>query len=138
MLRLLWHGVCGVLHRADNILVSSATANIAIQSMADLLISRMGIAVQQIHHRDDHTGCAETTLQAVLLTKGILYRMQITIGGDAFNGSNTATICLYCQYCTGFDGNTIHQHGACTALTGITTHISARQSNYFAQEMREQ
>jgi len=138
MLSLLWHGVRGVFYRADNILISSASANIAIQSMADLLIGGVRVAIQQIHHGDDHTGRAEATLQAVLLPEGILHGMQLAICGDAFNRGNTATIGLHCQDCAGFNCDTIHQHSARTALTGITTHVRTRQTDYFTQKVREQ
>jgi len=138
MSSLLWHAVRGMLYRADDILISSASANIAIEAMADLLISRMGIAVQQVYHGDDHAGRAETALQAMLLPKGILHGMQVAIGSDAFNRGNAAAVGLHCQDCAGFNCDTIHQHGARTALTGITTYVRARQTDYFAQEMREQ
>jgi hypothetical protein len=138
ILSLLWHGVCGILYGADNILISSTPANISIQAMADLRIRGMRIAIQQIHNRDDHAGRAETTLQAMLLPKGILYGMQIAICRDAFNCGNAAAISLHCQHGTGFYGYTIHQDGARAALTGITAHVRTRQSNDFTQEMREQ
>jgi len=138
MLRLLWHGVRGMLYGADDILISSASANIAIQAMADLLIGGMRVAAQQVHYSDNHARGAETTLQTVLLPEGILHGMQIAVGGDAFNRGNAAAISLYCQDGAGFNCDTIHQHGARTALTGITTHVRTRQSDDFAQEMREQ
>jgi hypothetical protein len=127
-----------VLDRFDDILIACTPAQVAFQAMSYFLLGWVWIVLEKIHDRDDHAGRAESTLKTVFLPEGILHRMQIAIGGQAFNGGDTTSIGLHRQDCAGFDGDTIHQYIARTALTGVTTNVCACQPNYIAQEMREQ
>src|ERR1041385_3360004 len=73
------HRFGGMLYRFDDVLIACATAESPVQSMPDLFIRRVGIVIQQVHHRHDHTGRAEATLKAMLLPERLLHRVQFAI-----------------------------------------------------------
>ena len=89
------HFASGILHRIDNVLVAGAPAQIAFQSVADFVISRRGVALEELIARHDHAGRAEPALQTVLFPKALLGGIEITILSQALNGGNFCPVRLY-------------------------------------------
>src|SRR5262245_26057634 len=57
----------GVGDRGDDVLVAGAAAEVALDSVADLRLRGLRVALQQVHRVHEHAGRAEAALQAVLL-----------------------------------------------------------------------
>src|SRR5579863_59776 len=54
-------------HGIDDVLVAGAAAQIAFKPLADLFVAGIGIALDDLFGGHDHSGSAETALQAVLV-----------------------------------------------------------------------
>src|ERR1700716_594349 len=74
--------------RLNDILVAGAAAEIAFELFADGVITEiMALAVDDIDRGHDHTGGAESALQAVMLAECLLHWMQRrTVSGKALDG----------------------------------------------------
>jgi hypothetical protein len=68
-----------VLHRFDDVLVSSAPAQIAFQPVANLFPRGISISIEQLRRSHDHARRAVTTLQSMSLPETFLHRMQFAI-----------------------------------------------------------
>src|ERR1700726_519651 len=86
------HLFCGVLNGTHDILIACAAADIALKSLANLFFSRIGVVLEQLIRGHNHTGCAEPTLQAVLLPEALLDWMQTSLGSQALNGCHFGTV----------------------------------------------
>src|SRR5579871_5259656 len=69
----------GGLYRVHDVLVTRATAQIAVQAMADLFFRRVRIPVDDLFRRHDHARGAESALQAVLIPESFLHGMQLAV-----------------------------------------------------------
>src|SRR5690349_16904326 len=85
---------CRGFDRVDDVLVAGATAEIAFEAVPDFLFSRVRIPFEQLSRGHDHAGRAEAALQAVLIPERLLDRMQVAVGGQAFDGGELAPIGL--------------------------------------------
>src|SRR5207245_11379859 len=80
-----------ILHGGDNVLVTGAAAEIAVDALANLAIRRVRVPFQEIMRAHDHARRAEATLQAVLLPASLLDGVQLISGRQAFTGCDLAT-----------------------------------------------
>src|ERR1700746_1670906 len=83
------------LHRFDNVLIAGAAAQIAGDTPADLLVSRISVLLQQGISREQHSRSAEAALQSVLLLESLLQRMELAILHETFHREQLAAICLH-------------------------------------------
>src|SRR6266851_8882865 len=65
----------GVLHRLDDVLVASASAEISLERVTDFRVGRIRVAAQQIGRGHDHAGRAVPALEAMLLPEAVLERV---------------------------------------------------------------
>src|SRR3990172_9701555 len=65
------------LNRLDYKLVTSASAQVAGYPAADLVFVGIGVVLKKLHRRENHSGCAVSALQALILDKRFLNRMQL-------------------------------------------------------------
>ena len=72
-----------------DVLIAGAAAQIAFELLAnDLVREVMALAMDQIDRGHDHAGGAEAALQAVVLAKSFLHRMQRrAVGGQPLDGA---------------------------------------------------
>src|ERR1700736_6561572 len=73
------------LDRLDNIVVAGATAEVALEPQSDLLLGRVGVALEQLLGRHDHARGAEAALEAMLIPEGLLQRVQGRALGQSFD-----------------------------------------------------
>ena len=100
------------LHRLQNIHIAAAAAQISGQIMANCIIIRIGVFGQQSHRRQDEPRRAIGALKGGVIEIGLLYRMELTLLGQTFNGSNFFTCGLYGQNQTTTHRPAIQQNGA--------------------------
>src|SRR5215470_10767740 len=65
------------LHRLDDLWIGGAATEIAGQVMLDLVVVRIGVAVEQLLGHQDEPGRAEAALERALLDEGLLHRIEI-------------------------------------------------------------
>ena len=84
-----------MLHGFDNVLVTGATAQIAIEQLANFSFAGLGVAVGNVNRAHDHAGGAKTTLQTVAFFEGRLHGVHGAIGvRQAFDGCDFCTLGL--------------------------------------------
>src|SRR5215831_20176282 len=102
-------------------LIAGAAAEIAFQAVTNLSLRWIGISIDDLTRRHDHSRCAIAALQAVFFPESFLHRMQIAIGGQAFNRGDVAAIRLHREHGAGLDRLSVERDGARTAERGLAT-----------------
>src|SRR5438046_391210 len=77
MMSPLAHLLGRVLHGLDDVHVTGAAAEIPRNGLADLLLARVLVALEERARGHQHAGGAKTALQAVLLGEALLHRMEL-------------------------------------------------------------
>src|SRR5215813_1557442 len=104
---LPFHCLCRVLDRLDDVLIAGATAEVAVESVADLFFRRLRIPHQQLMRGENHSRSAETALQPVTFPKGLLERMERFLLGPTFDCQNLTPVGLTRQNGAGLDGGVV-------------------------------
>src|SRR5262245_39404131 len=87
------HGARAGGDRLDDVVVAGAAAEIAVELVADrFLVELVPLAAHDIERRHDHAGGAEAALQAMVLAKRLLHRMQLVAGRHPFDGQHIGAV----------------------------------------------
>src|SRR5262249_2072406 len=113
-------------------------AQIALQLVADLLLRRLGIALEHLIGRQDHPRRAETALQSVLFPEALLDRMQVAVFREPFDGRDLGAVGLDGKDGTRLHRLTVHQNRASAALARVAADVRARESHGLPAVMDEQ
>src|SRR4029077_724575 len=65
------------LHRLDDLRIGGAATEIAGEIVLDLVVVRIGMAVEQLLGHQDEAGRAEAALERTLLDEGLLHRIEV-------------------------------------------------------------
>jgi hypothetical protein len=126
------------LDRLDDVRVARATAEIAVNGVADVLARWIRVVLKELDGGHDHPRRAVTTLEAVAFPEAFLYWVQLSIAGEALDGGYFAAIGLNCEECAGLDGLAIKQNGASAAQRGFAADMRAGKLALVAEEVDEQ
>ena len=85
----------------------------------------------------NHSRRAVAALESVIFDECFLYRAQLTVLCQTFDGRDFAAIRLHREMKTGFDDFTVEQHGAGAALADDAADVSAGETDILAEEMRQ-
>src|SRR6476469_7325873 len=66
------HLLSGVLHRTDDVLVSGAAAQVALDALADLLLGGVRVVAEEVDRLHDHARRAVAALQGVVVVERLL------------------------------------------------------------------
>ena len=86
----------------------------------------------------DHARRAETALQPVILVKGLLHGMELTIRRQALYGGDAGAVGLAGEHGARFDGHAVDEHDAGAALRCVAADMGAGQAQMLAQELHQQ
>jgi hypothetical protein len=127
----------GSKNSLDDIVVTRATANVALQTVADVIFTEFsGAFMNQIDSAHDHARRTKAALQTVMLPEHRLQGMKLAIVGcHPFDGRDRAAARLPCKHRTGFDGITIDKNHARTTLAGVATHMRSGQSKLVLEQL---
>jgi hypothetical protein len=118
--------------------IAGAAADIAFQPVANFFLAGVGIAVHQVDRAHHHAWRAKPALQAVIVAKRLLHRMQSVTVGQAFNGRHFGALGLHRQHRARLHGGAIHMHHAGAALACVATHMGSGQVEVLAQKLHQQ
>src|SRR5215470_185152 len=104
MTKLLTHLLGRVLDSLDDVDVAGAAAEVARDRLADLLLARVLVPLEQRDARHHHPRRAVAALQAVLLGEALLDGVQLTALLEAFDRPDLAAVGL-----DGEDGARLHR-----------------------------
>src|SRR5262245_36875387 len=119
-------------------LIAGATAEVAVESVADLLFRRLRIPHQQLMRGENHSRSAETALQPVTLPKSLLERMELFLLGQTFDCQNISALRLHRKHRARLHRCVVEHHCAGSADAGFAADVSARQPGYIPQKMHQQ
>src|SRR6185312_10824764 len=106
----------------DDVLVPGAAAQVAVDALADLLLGRRRIVLQQVDRRHDHARRAEAALERVPVVERLLNRMQRAVRpGQALDRGDRAAVGLDREDRAALHGDAVEQDGAGTAVAGVAT-----------------
>src|SRR5918996_5618763 len=112
------HRVGGGADRLDDVVIAGAATEIALQPLADLVLGRVRIVLQEVDRAHDHAGGAEAALQRVMLAERRLHRVQLAVPGQPLNGRDLRAAGLECQHGAGLDRLAVDMDHAGAALAG--------------------
>jgi hypothetical protein len=128
----------GRFDRVDNVLISGAAAEIALQAVANLLVGRVGVPRQNLFGAEDHAGCTETALKTVLVPERFLHGVEFAVGGgQALDGGQVPAVGLHGEHGAGFYGLVAQQYGASAADGGFAADVRTGKAGDIAQVVDE-
>ena len=124
----------------DDVLIAGAAAQIAFELFADDVVRQIvSLAMNHVDRGHDHARRAEAALQAMMLAKRFLHRMQRrAVGGQALDGLDLMAVGHHRERGAGFDGLAVEMHDAGAALRGVAADMGAGQPQVFAQKLDQQ
>src|ERR1700730_8284858 len=126
------------LNGLDDVHVPRAPAEIAFEALADLVLVRVRVLVEEVGGGHDEAGSAVPALEAVLIPERLLQWMQLAVLGHALDRGQALALGLDCEHRAALDRLAIDQDGACAALAGVAADGRASQADDVAQVMHEQ
>lgn len=128
-----------MLHSFNNVLVTGAAANIALQKLADFAFGGLGFVFAQVYRAHHHPGGAIAALQAVALFKCRLHRVHGSVcRSQPFNGGDFRSAMLDRQGIARLDSPAVDDDGASSALRGIAAHVGTSEFEVLAQRLHQQ
>src|SRR6266705_1091840 len=89
---LSMHFLRGVLHRLHDVEIPGAAAEIPRDRLADLLLARVLVALEERAAGHQHSGRAEAALQRVLLGERFLHRVELATLLQALDRGDAAAV----------------------------------------------
>src|ERR1051326_5910733 len=126
------------LDRLEDVHVAGAAAEVALQALADLVLGRVRVLLQQVGRRHDEAGRAVPALQAVLIPEGLLDRVELTVFGHAFDGREVAAVGLDREHRAALHGLAVDVDRAGAPLAGVAADVRSGQPDYVADVVHEQ
>src|SRR5262249_42940468 len=121
----------------DDVLVTGAATEISGDRLANLGVRRIGELAQEAGQRHEEARSAESALQTVGLTKGLLERIEPPPVGEALDGLDVAAVHLNGEQQAGPHGRPIDDDRARAAHTVLAAEMGSGQLEVVAQEVGE-
>src|SRR5713226_7196843 len=134
----LAHFLGRVLHGLDDIHVTGAAAQVARDCLADFLLARVLVALEERAGGHQHARGAETALQAVLLGEALLHRMKLAALLQALDRGDLRAVGLHGEHRARFDRVAVQHHGARSAMRGVAADVGSSHAKDFADKVHEQ
>ena len=122
---------CGA-HRAYDVDVARAHAEIAAEADAYFFVTRIGIIAQQLEGRQDHPRRAKAALQRMVLLKCRLQGMERFVRADAFDGGDFGAVGLDGKKQARTHGPAVEHHRASAAYAMLAADMSSKQAEIVA------
>src|SRR6185312_15513079 len=125
-------------HGIDDVVVARAAAEVALEPVADFLLTGIRVLLEQVRGAHDHAGCAVAALQPVLLVERPLHRVQLAVLRKPLDGGDLGTVGLHREHRARLDRLAVDVHRAGAARRGVATDVGAGQAKLLTQELRKQ
>src|SRR5579885_2690404 len=132
------HFRCRGFDGVHNMLVPSASADVALQTFTDFLLCGTRISLQNLLHCHDHSWSAETALRSVLIPESLLHRMIAAVSGKAFDGHDFAAVRLNGEHGAALDRLAVDLDRARAANRGLAPDMRTREADHLTQVMNQQ
>jgi len=106
--------------------------------MPDLFSRWLGVSIQQLRRRHNHSRCAVPTLKAMAFPETLLHGMQIAVAGKTLDGCDVRAVSLYSKHRAGLNGLAIYHYGTGAAEGSFAAYVSPCEAKKISQVMNEQ
>src|SRR5712691_12687851 len=127
----------GEAHGVEDLCVAGAAAEVAREGLADLVVARVGVALEQVGGRHDQARGAEAALDGAALAESLLHRVQPLAFGEPLDRDDAVPVRLRRQHEARTDERAVEQHRAGTALALLAGVLRARQAEPLAEREEE-
>src|SRR5919108_2994124 len=132
------HHLRGRLDGLDDVVVTGAAAQIALQPQPDLALGWVWIALQELLGRHDHARGAEAALQPVLIPERLLQRVKLRSLGQTFDRRDLGAVGLDGEQCARLDAVPVQLNRTGTAVARIAADVRSGQSCLLADVVDQQ
>src|SRR5712691_13051033 len=132
------HVLSGPLDRLDDVVITRAPAEVALELVPDLLLARVRIALEHLVDRHDHAGRAEAALEPVLLPEPLLDRVELAVLRQPFDRHDVGAVRLDGEEIAGLDGLAVHEDRARPALAGVTADVRPGEAHRLADVVHQE
>ena len=131
-------GFGGGQHRLDDVVVAGAAAEVARERLADLLLGRRRVALQQVGRSHDHARRAVAALQPVVLPERLLERMQRALLAHSLDRLDLGAVRLDGEQRARLDRLTVEVDRARAAVGRVAADVRAGEAERFTQEVDQE
>ena len=125
----------GLLHRAEDIFISRAAAQVAGQELADLVIGIFLSGLQKLRCAHDKARGTESALDSGLINEGLLNIGHLAVRSrKAFQGQDFLALGPHSQVNTGIEALAVDQDVAGSALSYLTALLDAGKAEIIPQQ----
>lgn len=124
--------------RIDNILVPGTATYIARERVTQFGFGRIGVLAQVGDKGEQKAGCTITTLQAVLLPKGLLNGVQILRLAQPLYGRDRVAVGLHGKHDAGTHGFAIQKNRTRAARPMLAADMGSRQVQFMTNQIAQQ
>src|SRR5712691_2994871 len=126
------------LDRLDDVVVAGTATEVALEPQPDLLLRRVGVALEQLLRRHDHAGRAEAALEPVLVPERLLQGMQRRSLGQALDRRDLRPIALDGEDRAGLHTVAVELDGARPAVAGVAADMGPGEPRQIADVLHQQ
>src|SRR5829696_3274230 len=127
-----------LLDGLDDVHVARAAAQVAGDPLADLVLGRIGVLLQQVGGLHDHAGGAEAALEAVLVPERLLERVQLAALLHALDRAHLGAVRLDGEHRARLRTAPVDVDGAGAAVARVAARVGAGEAELVAQEVNEE
>src|SRR5215469_12565860 len=117
--------------------IGATTAEIAAESVTNLLLRCIGIFIEEGLCGDDETWCAEPALLRIILDECCLHRTQLVALHQAFGGDDRLVLRLDGQDGAGVNGLVVHEYSAGAASAAIADTLRSGDLELLTQRIEQ-
>src|SRR4029077_15622155 len=122
----------------DDVHVAGASAKVALEALADFVLSRVWVLREQGGGGHAEARGAVAALKPVLVPEGLLQRMELTIPGHALDRCQLPALGLDREHRAALHRVAVDEDGARSALARVAADVSAGKAYDVPQVMHEQ
>src|SRR5215210_6491460 len=122
----------------DDVPVTRAAADVALEPLPDLLRRRLRVLAQQGSGAHQHPGGAVAALERVTVAERLLQRRELAAGRQALDRLDLGAVGLDGKEHAALHQLAVDDHGAGAAVAGVATDVAAGEIEVVADEVHEQ
>ena len=129
--------VGGIEYCTYDLVIARAAAQVSSKPVAYFMLRRIGLGVEQGFAGHQKTGRADSALQAGMLEKLALQRMQTIRSSDPLDGDDLFTLSLDGQYQTGVDEDPVECDRTGAAVAVVAAFFRTGETEILAQHLQQ-
>src|SRR5438094_271564 len=132
------HLLRGCLDRLYDVDIAGTPTKIPVDTPANLLVSRVGIPLQEEEARHQHSWGTVAALQSVVFPKSLLDWMKIFTPCQPLHGQDIRPFGLNREHHARLHGLAIHDYRASATMPSIAAYVRACEIQHISEEVNEQ